>query len=94
MRIRITISAADKDQLKERIFSSAENIESETQDDQSWTTVSPWFPLGHDIVSDFAPFQVLLIDPSQFRILNSLLEKEVKGQGHIETLTFAASQSS
>ncbi|KZP30408.1 Shwachman-Bodian-diamond syndrome protein [Athelia psychrophila] len=33
---------------------------------------------------------VMLIDPSQFRVLNELLQKEVKGNGRIETLSFAA----
>lgn len=34
---------------------------------------------------------VLLIDPGQFRVLGDLLDKEIKGKGYIETLTFAAS---
>ncbi|GJJ09398.1 hypothetical protein Clacol_003620 [Clathrus columnatus] len=33
---------------------------------------------------------VLLIDPGQFRVLNDLLQKEIKNRGHIETLTLAA----
>ncbi|KAI0757510.1 Shwachman-Bodian-diamond syndrome protein [Daedaleopsis nitida] len=33
---------------------------------------------------------VLLIDPGQFRVLNELLQKECKGRGRLETLTFAA----
>jgi len=32
----------------------------------------------------------MLIDPSQFRVINDLLQKECKGQGRVETLTFAA----
>ncbi|KAJ3758580.1 Shwachman-Bodian-diamond syndrome protein [Lentinula raphanica] len=35
----------------------------------------------------------LLIDPSQFRVINELLQKECKGKGRIETLTFAATAS-
>jgi ribosome maturation protein SDO1 len=34
--------------------------------------------------------QVLLIDPGQFRVINDLLQKECKGKGRIETMTFAA----
>ncbi|KAF7968099.1 hypothetical protein HWV62_38538 [Athelia sp. TMB] len=33
---------------------------------------------------------VMLIDPSQFRVINELLQKEGKGKGRIETLLFAA----
>ncbi|KAJ4485487.1 SBDS protein C-terminal domain-containing protein [Lentinula aciculospora] len=33
---------------------------------------------------------ILLIDPSQFRVINELLQKECKGKGRIETITFAA----
>ncbi|KAJ3934961.1 MAG: SBDS protein C-terminal domain-containing protein [Lentinula lateritia] len=33
---------------------------------------------------------ILLIDPSQFRVINELLQKECKGKGRIETMAFAA----
>ncbi|KAI0693633.1 SBDS protein C-terminal domain-containing protein [Cytidiella melzeri] len=33
---------------------------------------------------------VMLIDPGQFRIINDILQKECKGRGRIETMTFAA----
>ncbi|KAF9072667.1 SBDS protein C-terminal domain-containing protein [Rhodocollybia butyracea] len=36
---------------------------------------------------------VMLIDPSQFRIINDLLQKECKGKGRIETMTFTATAS-
>lgn len=32
----------------------------------------------------------MLIDPSQVRLISDLLQKECKGQGRVETLTFAA----
>jgi ribosome maturation protein SDO1 len=32
----------------------------------------------------------MLIDPGQFRVINEILQKECKGRGRIETLTFAA----
>ncbi|KAF5356027.1 hypothetical protein D9756_003969 [Leucocoprinus leucothites] len=35
----------------------------------------------------------MLIDPSAFRSINELLQKEVKNRGRIETLTFAATAS-
>jgi len=33
---------------------------------------------------------VMLIDPGQFRVINELLQKECKGQGRIDTISFAA----
>jgi len=33
---------------------------------------------------------VMLIDPGRFRVINELLQKECKGKGKLETLTFAA----
>ena len=38
--------------------------------------------------------KVMLIDAGQFRILNELLQKECKGRGRLETLTFAATAGS
>ncbi|TFY79825.1 hypothetical protein EWM64_g4183 [Hericium alpestre] len=35
---------------------------------------------------------VLLIDPAQFRVITDLLNKETKGRGQIETITFAATK--
>jgi ribosome maturation protein SDO1 len=32
----------------------------------------------------------MLIDPGQFKVINELLQKECKGKGKLETLTFAA----
>ncbi|THH32618.1 hypothetical protein EUX98_g1588 [Antrodiella citrinella] len=37
---------------------------------------------------------VMLIDPGQFRIINDLLQKECKGRGRLETMSFAATASS
>jgi ribosome maturation protein SDO1 len=37
---------------------------------------------------------VILIDPGQFRIINEILQKECKGRGRIETMSFAATASS
>ncbi|TFK47947.1 Shwachman-Bodian-diamond syndrome protein [Heliocybe sulcata] len=37
---------------------------------------------------------VMLIDPSHFRVLNELLQKECKGRGRIETMTFTATAGS
>ncbi|KAJ8091329.1 hypothetical protein AAF712_013574 [Marasmius tenuissimus] len=37
---------------------------------------------------------VMLIDPGQFRVINELLQKECKGKGRIETMTFAVASAS
>ena len=36
----------------------------------------------------------MLIDPSAFRTINELLQKECKGRGRLETMTFAATATS
>jgi len=36
---------------------------------------------------------VMLIDPGQFRVINEVLQRECKGQGRIETMSFAATAS-
>ncbi|KAF9455259.1 ribosome maturation protein, partial [Collybia nuda] len=33
---------------------------------------------------------VMLIEPGQFRVINEILQKECKGRGRIETMSFAA----
>ncbi len=37
---------------------------------------------------------VMLIDPGQYKVINELLQKEAKGRGRIETMTFAATATS
>ncbi|KAG6837221.1 hypothetical protein H0H93_013089 [Arthromyces matolae] len=36
---------------------------------------------------------IMLIDPSQFRVITDILQKECKGRGRIETMTFSATTS-
>jgi len=36
----------------------------------------------------------MLIEPSKIRAINELLQKECKGKGRVETLTFAATADS
>lgn len=45
------------------------------------------------VSSVFAPthvWQVMLIDPGQFKVINELLQKECRGKGKLETMTFTA----
>lgn len=37
---------------------------------------------------------IMLIDPGQFRVINDVLQKECKGRGRIETMTFTATAAS
>ncbi|KAF5377246.1 hypothetical protein D9615_006406 [Tricholomella constricta] len=37
---------------------------------------------------------IMLIDPGQFRVINEILQKECKGRGRIETMSFAATANS
>lgn len=32
----------------------------------------------------------MLIDPGQFRVINEILQKECKGRGRLETMSFTA----
>lgn len=88
MRVRVTVPTKDVNRLRERILEGAEQVEGEEAGQTEWEVVS--------IVSFFSLFppthaqQVMLIDPGKFRVINELLQKECKGKGKLETLTFAA----
>lgn len=43
-----------------------------------------------DCTLNRVPLQVALIDPGSFRVIDDLLQKEVKGPKKIETMSFAA----
>jgi ribosome maturation protein SDO1 len=90
MRVRVTLPTKDGKRLKEQLVGSAEKVEEETAGQDEYEVVS-W---GKLVISGdrwaYARLQILLIDPGQFKVLNELLQKEVKGRGRIETLTFAA----
>ncbi|KIM47980.1 hypothetical protein M413DRAFT_16041 [Hebeloma cylindrosporum] len=44
----------------------------------------------HDAIGPIDWEITMLIDPGQFRLINELLQKECKGRGRLETLSFAA----
>jgi len=47
----------------------------------------------HDETGEADWEAIILIDPGQFRVINDLLQKECKGRGRLETLTFAAASN-
>lgn len=52
------------------------------------------FLLVFDCGVDALGLQVILIDPGQFRVINEMLQRECKGRGRIETMSFAATAGS
>ncbi len=91
MRIKVSVPVAKKESLKEQILEGAEKVEVDETGQNDWEVVRDFqFPFFYDDhLTDFF-FQTMLIDPSQVRVISDLLQKECKGQGRVETLTFAA----
>jgi ribosome maturation protein SDO1 len=89
MRVRVSMPTADGKRLREKIIEGAEKIEDDETGQEEWEVVRisamavVYFP------SDTF-WQVMLIDPGQFRVINEILQKECKGRGRIETMSFAA----
>ena len=102
MRVRVSVPAADAERVKAKVLESAEAVEKDEQLGDEWETVrvdnDNWLYAvgGHAWGgADGLPnSQVMLIDPGQFRSINELLQKECKGRGRLETLTFAATAGS
>jgi ribosome maturation protein SDO1 len=80
MRIRLTMPSKDGKRLKEEILKNVEKV-------CTFDTLM----YQHTLIL-MALLQVALIDPGSFRIINELLQKEVKGKdrARVETLSFAA----
>lgn len=94
MRVRVTIPTKDGKRLREQIIEGAEKVEVDEMGQDEWEVVRIVnTALAHLAYSQLRT-QILLIDPGQFRVINELLQKESKGKGRIETLTFAATASS
>ncbi|KAJ7596828.1 Shwachman-Bodian-diamond syndrome protein-domain-containing protein [Mycena floridula] len=86
MRIRITMPNSDGKRLREKVIEGAETIEDDEMGQEEWEVVRPaYFSLLH--LSD--AFQIMQIDPGQFRIINDLLQKECKGRWRIDTMNLA-----
>lgn len=94
MRVRVSLPIADVEKVKPKILEGADSVEKDEQGADEWEAVSRQAPASHSSTTASFCFQILLIDPSQFRILNDLLQKECKGRGRLETLTFAATAGS
>lgn len=102
MRIRVSIPSADEARLRGKILEGVEKVEREGPDGDEWSTVRvpdvSRCEMNHAdlFVFNTTPrhthhcVQTLLIDPSHFRTITDLLNKECKGKGRIETIAFAA----
>lgn len=93
MRVRVIVPAADSQRLREDVVKSGEKIEHEETNEQEWEVVSKLVFNPHHLFTEPGGQQTMLIDPSAFRSINELLQKECKNRGRIETLTFAATAS-
>jgi ribosome maturation protein SDO1 len=89
MRVRITMPSKDGKRLKEQVVQGADKVEDEDWGEE-WEIVSA--SSNHVASLKLTFVQTMLIDPGQFRILTELIEsdKELKGSGRIETLSFSA----
>jgi ribosome maturation protein SDO1 len=88
MRVKVSVPIAQAvDEVKEKVLASAETVEEQIAGETDWETVSTIAGRQYSLL--ICPIQTLLIDPSQFKVLNELLHKEAGGKGRIETLVFA-----
>ncbi|TCD62816.1 hypothetical protein EIP91_006382 [Steccherinum ochraceum] len=78
MRVKVGVSVPDGEARKKVVDKVLEGAEKVESEEQS----------------DAQWEAVLLIDPSQFRVINELLQKECKGRGRLETMTFTATAGS
>lgn len=92
MRVRVSMPTADSKRLREKIIEGAEKIEDDETGQEEWEVVRRIYIGLNSVFADF-PDQVMLIDPGQFRVINEILQKECKGRGRIETMSFAATAS-
>ena len=88
MRIKVSLPVADAKLLREKILEGAEKVERDETMQEDWEAVCLHQTSCRSLLNDFR--QTLLIDPAQFRVINELFQKECKGRGRLETLTFAA----
>jgi len=90
MRVRVTMPIKDGKRLRDQVIEGAEQIEDDEMGQNEWEVVSFGVSFVHKSGLLISSSQVMLIDPGQFKVINELLQKECKGKGKLETLTFAA----
>ena len=88
MRIKVSLPVADAELLRDRILEGAEKVEHDETRQEEWEAVCLHKTFCKSLLNKF--HQTLLIDPARFRVINQLFQKECKGRGRLETLTFAA----
>lgn len=93
MRVRVTMPTVDGKRIREQVIEGAEKIEDDEMGQEQWEVVSSAVAQAHVPHFDNYCPQVMLIDPGRFRVINELLQKECKGKGRLETMSFAATAS-
>lgn len=92
MRVRVTMPTKDGKRLREQIIEGAEKVEDDEMGQDQWEVVRVKHFVQELSLMKF--LQIMLIDPGQFRVINDVLQKECKGRGRIETMTFTATAAS
>jgi len=88
MRIKVSLPVADAKLLREKVLEGAEKVEHDDTGQEDWEAVCPLKTFCTSLLNKIC--QTMLIDPGQFRVISELFQKECKGRGRLETLTFAA----
>lgn len=95
MRVRVVMPAKEGKRLKDKVLALVSKVEDDEWADE-WELVRLFLQWDRRANTDYflSPAQVGLIDPGSFKLIDELLQKEVKGgkggQGaKIETMSFA-----
>lgn len=92
MRVRITMSSKEGKKIKDKVLPLIAKVEEDEWSDE-WELARlppPSLRSGLSHLRTLSNSQVALIDPGSFRLIDDLLQKEVKGAKKIETMSFSA----
>jgi len=87
MRLRITLPTSTDVSLRKKLLEGVDKIEEEHIEEESWQAVCIHVPTSTNLYDPMT--QIILVDPSLFKTLNELLQKNIPGS-RLETLTTAA----
>lgn len=87
MRVRVTLPSKDGKRLKDKILALISEVEEDDWSDD-WELVCS--TTLTDLSGVLISIQTALIEPGSFRLIDEILQSELKGKGKIETLSFAA----
>lgn len=97
MRVRVTLPSKEGKRLKDKILALISTVEDDDWSD-NWELVSlvslALAPVAVSLTLRYFASQTALIEPGSFRLIDEILQNELKGKGadrgKIETLSFAA----